>query len=99
MLRRRGVVRTRPHRFVWVMDVLAYMASSASLFFTLDQVRLVWAEQTASGVSLPAWSFYTLSAVVWLCYGLVHRERIIIVVNSLAFVTNGLVALGVVLYG
>jgi len=98
MLRRRGAVRTRSHRLVRTMDALAYMASFTSLFFTLDQVRIIWLEHTTAGVSLLSWTFYTVSAAVWLCYGLVHRERIIIVVNSFAVVANGCIVLGLLVW-
>ncbi len=98
MLRRRGVVRTRSRRYVWIMDKLAYLASFASIFFTLDQVRIVWLDHTTAGISLLAWMFYTVSAVVWLGYGLVHRERVIIVVNAIACITNGLVFIGVLVW-
>jgi uncharacterized protein with PQ loop repeat len=95
MLRRRGLVRTRPHRLVRTMDALAYLASFASFFFTLDQVRIIWVEHTVAGVSLLAWTFYTVSACVWLGYGLVHRERIIIIVNGAACITNALIVAGI----
>jgi uncharacterized protein with PQ loop repeat len=81
-----------------VMDTLAYAASFLSLFFTLDQVRIIWIEHNVSGVSFVAWAAYTLSSIVWLAYGYMHRDRVLIVTNFLWIIFNGLVVVGVLLY-
>jgi uncharacterized protein with PQ loop repeat len=98
MLRRKGAGRAHSRGLVRTMDALAYMASFTALFFTLDQVRIIWIEHTTAGVSLLAWIFYTVSASVWLCYGLVHRERVIIIVNSFAVLANGLIVVGLLMW-
>lgn len=57
------------------VDSLVYIVSILSLLFTLDQVRIVWIENNASGVSLLSWIFYTISSLVWLFYGILHKEK------------------------
>lgn len=100
-LRRRGLATTSPKskRLVRGIDALAYCASSLSLFFTLDQVRIIWIDHNAAGLSMLAWVFYTLSSCIWLGYGVLHKEKVIMVTNSLWIVMNFAVVSGILLYG
>jgi uncharacterized protein with PQ loop repeat len=81
-----------------VMDTLAYTASFLSLLLTLDQVRIIWIAHNVSGVSLLAWAAYTLSSAVWLAYGYMHRDRVLIITSFLWIIFNGLVVVGALLY-
>jgi uncharacterized protein with PQ loop repeat len=80
------------------IDALTYVITLLNLFFTLDQVRIIWIEHDAAGVSLITWGFYTLAAVVWLFYGLVHKERVIVVANTCWIVMNAIITIGALLY-
>ena len=81
------------------MDALAYTVSFLSLFFTLDQVRIIWIGHNAAGVSLLSWIFYTLSSSVWFFYGYVHKDRVILITNSLWVLCCAFIVLGVMRYG
>lgn len=75
------------------IDIFAYLVSFASLFFTLDQVRLAWSGDVA-GISVLAWSFYSLSSIVWLMYGYVHHDRALIITNAVWVVMSFAVVAG-----
>lgn len=81
-----------------VMDTLAYAASFLSLLLTLDQVRIIWIGHNVDGVSLLAWGAYTLSSTVWLAYGYMHKDRVLIITSFLWIIFNGLVVLGAMIY-
>lgn len=100
-LRRKGELSTesRSKRLVSGVDILVYVVSILSLIFTIDQVRIIWIEHNASGVSLLSWLFYALSAVVWLLYGYIHKDRIIIILNALWVACDFIVVVGVIIYG
>ena len=70
-----------------------------SVVGTLDQVILIWSKQDASGVSLVSWSLYSTYAVIFLAYGIVHREKVIIITYSAAAVADIAIVIGVLLYG
>ena len=80
------------------IDVLAYIVSSLSLLFTVDQVRIIWIEHHPVGVSFLSWAFYTASALVWFIYGVVHKDKVILTTNLLWFALSLLVVIGVVAY-
>jgi uncharacterized protein with PQ loop repeat len=81
-----------------IMDALVYAVSLLGPLFTLDQAAKIWVEHNAQGVSALTWGFYTVSACVWLAYGIVHRQKVIIFANVLWVVINSVIALGIVLY-
>jgi uncharacterized protein with PQ loop repeat len=81
-----------------IMDTLAYVASFLSLFLTLDQVRIVWINHNVSGVSLIAWAGYALSSAVWLAYGYMHKDRVLLITNILWVVMSALIVLGIFMY-
>lgn len=81
------------------VDFLAYAVSILSLFFTLDQVRLIWITKDATGVSLISWIFYTISAFVWCCYGCMHHDRALTLTNLLWIIFSLCVVLGVLIHG
>ena len=100
-LRQKRILPTIPRskRVISVVDTLAYIATFSSLFFTIDQIRIIWVEHDVQGVSTLAWSVYTVSSVVWLAYGAVHREKVIFITNILWMLFSALVVVGIFLYG
>jgi len=64
----------------------------------LDKV-IYAANQDASGVSAFSWTGFTLLAVIWLIYGIAHKEKPLIVMYTGLIIFDGLVALGAFIYG
>lgn len=100
-LRRKGLITaaTRSKSLLKSVDALAYIVSILSLLFTIDQVRIIWFEHNASGVSFLSWTFYTISAFVWLCYGLLHKDKVITITNLLWVAFSLFIVVGIVMYG
>lgn len=84
-LHRKELPATDPgrRRRIVGIDTLAYTVSILSLLSTADQVRIVWVEHNTSGVSFLSWAFYTMSALVWFVYGIVHKDKVLIITNFL----------------
>lgn len=99
-LRRRGIIKTVAgvKGVARSVDMLAYVVSLMSLFFTVDQIRIIWIQHDASGVSFVSWTFYTLSAFVWFCYGVIHKDRVITITNFLWVFFSLVIVIGVVFY-
>ncbi len=100
LLRRRRYLKTvaKPASLVLGVDMLAITVSILSLVFTLDQVRIIWVEHNASGVSFLSWVFYTASASVWLCYGLLHRDKVIMITNCAWVLFSLFIVIGIAIY-
>jgi len=65
---------------------------------TIPQISNVWLARDASGVSLASWTAYTGIAGFWLFWGILHREKPIMFVNSLAVIANSLLVIGLLMY-
>lgn len=49
---------------------------------TLPQIWEIYSKQDAGSVSLISWLSYLTAASFWILYGIVHKEKIIIIINS-----------------
>jgi len=52
-------------------------------FSAIPQVVEIWLGKNATGVSVTSWLLYIVLAIIWLFYGIVHKEKPIII-NSVA---------------
>lgn len=82
-----------PYRF---LDNLIYFASFAGPIMTIPQIYEIWILKNL-GVSLLTWGSYLIIALIWLSYGLVHKEKPIIINNVLWIIAEIMVITGVML--
>ncbi|MFC2143606.1 hypothetical protein ACFLQN_04375 [Candidatus Aenigmatarchaeota archaeon] len=89
-----------PHPNKWknLVDKLVYVAGVISLIMTLPQVTIIWINQDVSGVSILSWLSYLFVGIVWLTYGILHKEKSIIVTYALWIVMEVFIIVGIVLY-
>ncbi len=90
-----------PHPEKWkrILDKSIYAVSVIGLVMTIPQITKIWSEKNASGVSLIAWSTYIFTALVWLMYGIAHKEKPIILTNLAWIIVNLIIVIGVIMYG
>lgn len=82
-----------------LMDKLIYVVIIFGPLFTIPQIYQIFSSQDASGVSLVSWGAYCVGASFWLGYGILHREKPIILTNILLIFMNLFVLLGAFIYG
>jgi len=70
-----------------------YFASFAGPVMTIPQIYDVWTSKSPS-VSELTWASYIIIAVIWLYYGIVHKEKPIILSNVLWIVAEAAVLIG-----
>jgi MtN3 and saliva related transmembrane protein len=78
-------------------EQLMVLVGLASPIATIPQVIKTFAThpQHAVGQSLITWAVYTLIAVLWVVYGVRHRELPLIIGNALGVIMYGLVVVGI----
>lgn len=81
-----------------VLDKLVYFAGIAGPVMTLPQVFKIWTEKSAAGVALETWLTYLFLSMIWVSYGLLHKERPLVIMHSSYFVINVFIIVGVALY-
>ena len=82
-----------------VMGRLLGSLSIFTMLMTIPQVLTIWIGHQAAGVSLLSWSAYLISAVLWLWYGIMKRDRNIYLPCVGWIVLDGAVIVGVLVHG
>jgi Sugar efflux transporter for intercellular exchange len=96
--RQTPLATARSWALVRLTDYMVYAASGLSILFTTDQARIVWIDHNVSGISLPAWGCYLVSSSVWIFYGWVHKDRTILIMNTLWVFMYVLIVVGAIIY-
>ena len=81
-----------------VLDSLIYPVAILSPIMTIPQISEIWLTKSAK-LSLVTWGSYAIVSGFWLIYGINHKEKPIIVGNSLSIITYSLVVIGILLFG
>lgn len=89
-----------PHPEAWkrYFDYLMYGVAIFSPVALLPQVFHLFKTQDASGLSLPTWILLGCLNILWLMYGIIHRETPLIISNILFTALYIAVVGGIVLY-
>ena len=80
------------------MDKLIYFVGIIVPLMTMPQVTKVWINKDVQGISIIAWSTYTIASLFWIIYGIMHKEKPIIVTSSLLFILDFFIVIGVIVY-
>tara|TARA_Y100000310_G_C20425599_1_gene688899 strand:- start:59 stop:382 length:324 start_codon:yes stop_codon:yes gene_type:complete len=66
---------------------------------TLPQIYNIWILKDATGVSVMTWSAFLFFACIWLSYGIVHKEKPLIISYATWIVMHISVVVGTIIYG
>lgn len=81
------------------IDRLVYASVIIIPLLNIHQIYKIWIYQDASGVSVITWFGFAVFAVVWLIYGIIHKEKPLIFLNIGLIITQVLIAIGALIYG
>jgi uncharacterized protein with PQ loop repeat len=81
-----------------VPPTLMWIAAISSPLATLPQIISIYQTHNVHGVSLTTWLLFALTPLVWLTYGLIHKDKFIIVNNALWSGAAALVFVGILLF-
>ncbi len=81
------------------LDKLLVFVAVVGPLANISQIIKIYGEMDAEGVSLTSWSMYIVFNIIWIIYGIVHKERVILLAHILWFITQTIVVVGIILYG
>ncbi len=81
------------------IDKIIIIAAVVEPLLFAPQAYQIFRYQDASGISISAWVAVEIMTTLWLWYGYVHREKMIILYQGLFFIVNLLVIIGALKYG
>lgn len=74
-----------------ILDRLAYPVAVLVPLSSLDQVLSIWQAKSAAGVSVVVWVMLFLTSIFWICYGIVHKERVIFFGHTIWIILSSIV--------
>lgn len=80
------------------MDKVVLAIGVIGPIMTIPQLIKIYFYRNAAGVSLISWATYLLCAVVWLQYGILHKDRAIILTYMLWIILDTLIVYGTIIY-
>ena len=81
-----------------LIDELIYVVAFIGPLMTIPQVITIWLERKVEGISIITWSSYVVLAIFWISYGLIHKEKPIILANFLFLFVNTTIVIGVLIF-
>lgn len=87
-----------PNKFVRFVDNSILFIAIAVPLMTIPQILKIWINKSADDVSLITWGAYLFSAVSWLVYSIIHKDKPLIVNCILWIVLELIVIIGVLIY-
>ena len=79
------------------MDKLVYVSTCFGVAANIPQLTQIWINKRIEGVSLITWIGFLLGSSFWLLYGIIHKEKPIIITNGLFVTIQFFIVLGLLL--
>ena len=99
MLHQHPVHKKHTSTFHKALNAVIMVVATASPLITIPQLSDIYIKKTASGVSSITWLAYIFTSTIWLYYGIIHREKVIIINGILGVILATLIYIGTLLYG
>ena len=64
----------------------------------LPQLFQIWINKNAGSVSVITWFSFALFSFIWLAYGILHKEKPLIIMNSALVIIQFSIVAGALLY-
>ena len=88
-----------PDKLKRVYDKIIYVAVIAGPIINFPQLFKIWIYKNAAGVSFISWIGFSIISLLWLIYGILHKDKPILFMNSALIIIQALIAIGTILYG
>jgi uncharacterized protein with PQ loop repeat len=80
------------------VDHLVYGVVIIGPMMNLPQLFQIWINKSAKNISIITWASFALFSFIWLLYGLVHKEKPLIIMNLSLILIQGSIVTGALLY-
>ena len=90
-----------PHPNKWknLLDKLIYIVAIIGPSTAIPQIVKIWVHKTAEGVSIVPWIAFFIGALFMMIYGVVHKERPLIIMYSSWIIAHITIITGIIIYG
>lgn len=76
-------------------DKAVFLVGFFGVIIYIPQLLKIWMERNVSGVSLITWSGFFLGSIVWIFYGIAHKQKPIIYINIIMAILQVVIVVGI----
>ncbi len=80
-------------------DKIIYIAVIAGPLVNLPQLFKIWLYKSAAGVSVISWFSFSIISLLWFIYGILHKDKPILIMNLGLIIVQVFIAVGALIYG
>ncbi len=84
--------------FTRSLDGAIYLVAIVGPLMAFPQVYSIYTTKDVSGISSMTWMAYVLTSIIWLAYGVVHREHVIVLNSFIGGILSFMIFFGILLY-
>ena len=81
-----------------LLTLLVSIVAVVAPIMTVPQVYQIFSSKTAAGVSPISWLAYTFTSLIWLYYGIIQKEKPIIINSIIGGILSACVVIGTLLF-
>jgi|TARA_Y100000034_G_scaffold33959_1_gene41619 MtN3 and saliva related transmembrane protein len=87
-----------PKKSKRIVDKAIYFVAIIGPLMNIPQLMKIWVDKNATGISIISWVGFALTAFVWLIYGILHKEKPIILANIMYIILQIGIIVGALIY-
>ena len=87
-----------PHPWIRFLDNFLLLIAVIGPLSNVPQIIKIFVSKDSSGVSLITFSLFMTFNIPWIIYGVVHKEKPIVLAYTLWLITNLTVVIGILIY-
>lgn len=87
-----------PNPSIRFLDNLVLLVAVIGPVTNLPQIFKIFSEKNAAGISVFTWMLWIVMSIIWLIYGIVHKEKPIIISSTLWTIAEIVVIYATLLY-
>jgi len=87
-----------PDAFKRFYDNFIYIVAIFGPFFNLPQAYKILTEKSSAGVSVFSWVAFAIISFLWLIYGIIHKDKHLIILYSTLILTQLIVIVMALIY-
>ena len=89
---------TEHPKFKKIVDKLIYIVAVIGPASMLPQIIKIWVHKSGGDISIFTFVMFVVINIIWLTYGILHKEKPLIIAYSMWMIANISVALGAIIY-
>ena len=81
-----------------IIDRLVLFIAFLAPLVEIPQLIKIYMDKSAADVSLITWGLFVVFGFPWLVYGMIHKEKPVVILYSLWIIIDSIIVIGILMY-